>query len=235
MPKRTKSARAGKSSKSKRGGANSTLTAMAKQAIGDIPQSPRCDVITRSTGIPSATSHLIFHQHAPPVKITGSNTSIVSDAITFALNGLEGTGTLTAMFEFYRIRAIRVCIQPQNNAIGVVDPTITKLVELYCTIDYNDSTPPASAAYMREVDNCVILPPGQSLERTFQPKMSAVVKSAAGTDYMSVDPQWLNTGSDDVLHYGLKYLVPQVNVAQASVQTWQIDTEYWLEFSKLTG
>jgi len=235
MPKRTKSARAGRLSKYKRGGANSALTTMAKQAMGDIPRSPYCDVRTSSTGIPSATSHLIFHQHAPPIKITSSNTGIVSDAITFALSGLEGAGTLTSMFEFYRIRAIRVCIQPQNNALGVVDPTLTKLVELYCTIDYNDATPPASAGYMREVDNCVILPPGQSLERTFQPKMSAVVRSAAGTDYMSVDPQWLNTGSDDVLHYGLKYLVPQVNAGQSIVQTWQIDTEYWLEFSKLTG
>lgn len=204
-------------------------------ARGDVPGTPRADIITRSITTPPASSRLMFHQHAPPVLVTASNAAGVAGVTTFALSGLEGAATLQTLFDFYRIRAVKVGIRPQNNAIGVVDPTVTKLVELYHVIDYNDATPLSGAAVAREFDNCVILFPGETLSRTLEPKMSAVVRSAAGTDYMSVAPQWLNTGSDDVLHYGTKYWVPQVNAVQTVVQTWQIDVEYWIEFQKVTG
>jgi len=205
------------------------------QGGGDIPPCLRSDVVTQSVRLPPATSRLTFHQHAPLTTVTASATAGVGGVITFALNGLEGASTLTTLFDFYRIAAIRVGIRPQNNAINVVDPTTTKLVEFYNVIDYNDGTTPGGAAIMREYDNCVVLTPGLSCERTFLPRMAAPVRSAAGTDYMSVVPQWLNTGSDDVLHYGLKYYVPQVAVAQTTLQTWQLDVEYWVEFSNVVG
>ncbi len=219
----------------KKSKSNSGTATVPGPGTGDIPPGPRSDVVTRSVALPRATSRLCFHQHAPPVTVTASNSGVTSGVLTFALSGLDGSGTLTSLFDFYRISAIRVSVRPQNNAIGVVDPTVTRLVEFYNVIDYNDGTAPGTTTSIREYDNCVVLLPGETCERTFQPRMSAPVRSAAGTDYMSVVPQWLNTGSDDVIHYGLKYLVPQVNVAQTILQTWQIDIEYWVEFSKVVG
>jgi len=202
---------------------------------GDIPRAPRSDLSTSSVRLPKATSQLIFHQHAPPVTITASSSGVIAGNVLFTLNSLEGSGTLQTLFDFYRIRGVRATIRPQNIAVGLVDPTVTKLVEFYWVLDYNDNTPLANAATAREYDNCVILYPGETATRTFQPKMSATVRSAAGTDYMSVAPQWLNTSSDDILHYGMKYLVPQVNVGQTVLQTWQLDMEYYIEFSKVVG
>lgn len=202
---------------------------------GDIPRAPKSDLSTSSTRLPKATSQLIFHQHAPPVTITASNVGVVAGNVLFTLNSLEGSATLQTLFDFYRIRGVRATIRPQNIAVGLVDPTVTKLVEFYWVLDYNDNSPLATAAVAREYDNCVILYPGETANRTFQPKMSATVRSAGGTDYMSVNPQWLNTSSDDILHYGMKYLVPQVNAGQAVVQTWQLDIEYYIEFSKVVG
>jgi len=131
--------------------------------------------------------------------------------------------------------AVRVEIRPQNTGINLQVPSTSALVPLYCIIDYNDATPPTTAASMQEVDNCAILSAGESLTRTFQPRMSSIVRSAAGTDYMSVVPQWLNTGSDDVIHYGLKTFIPQVAAAQTAVQTWLVTIEYYIEFSKVSG
>jgi len=223
-----------KNSVNKKGKGNGGPRSRNDRLTGDIPGTPRCDIVTSSTTIPRATSKLMFHQHAPPVLVTAGPVA-VSDSIQFALSSLEGTGTLVSLFDFYRIDTVRVTIRPQNTAVQVTAPTTTKLVEFYSVIDYNDQTPAGSAAYMREYDNCVITFPGESAARIFRPKMSAVVKSAAGTDYMSVEPQWLNTSSDDVLHYGVKYYVPSVLAAQTNVQVWQIDIELWIEFSKVTG
>ena len=203
--------------------------------MGDLPPGQRCDIVTSSVGVPRATSQMVIHQHAPIQTFSTSSSAYATAAFTFSLSGLDGAGTFQQMFEFYKMRAIRVSILPQNNAIGVLDPTVTKLVSLYCILDYNDSTPPSSSASMLEVDNCVVLAPGQSVQRTFRPHMASPVRSAAGTDYMSVEPQWLNTGSDDVLHYGLKLYAPQVLATQSIMQTWTVDIEFWLEFSKITG
>lgn len=203
--------------------------------VGDVPRAPRSDLITRSIALPRPTSRLVFHQHAPPVTIAASPTGDVANVFTFSLNGLNGSGTLQQLFDFYRIMAIRVEIRPQNTGINIQVPSTTALVPLYCTIDYNDATPPATSASMQEVDNCAILSAGESLTRTFQPRMSSVVRSAAGTDYMSVVPQWLNTGSDDVLHFGIKTFVPQVNAAQTAVQSWLVTIEYYIEFSLVSG
>ncbi len=201
---------------------------------GDIPKVPKSDLVTASIKVPRANSRLVFHQQAPPVTVS-SDVTVTAGNILFSLNSLEGTGTLTALFDFYRIMAVRITIRPDNPAIGVVDPSTTRLVEFYSVIDYNDNSLLTSAANAREYDNCMILFPSETGTRTFQPMMSAPVRSASGTDYMSVKPDWLNTSSDDVLHYGLKYFVPSTLDPQTLRQTWHIAIEYWIEFSKVVG
>lgn len=228
-------ARSQKGQKKKRGSSRKTSNGPNVGGPGDIPPAPVSDVSTRSVALPRASSKLVFHQQAPPVTVTASPTGVNASNVLFSLNSLEGSGTLAQLFDFYIIRAVRVTIRPQNVALGIVDPLVTKLVEMYVVIDYNDNSPLTTAAQAREYDNCVILYPAETTVRTFQPKLSAPVRSASGTDYMSLPPQWLNTSSDDVLHYGLKYFVPQVNPTQAALQTWQIGVEYWIEFSKVVG
>lgn len=216
-------------------GRSSGGTTRANKLTGDIPPAIKADITTLSVQPPRATSRLMFHQHAPPVLVTASSTADVAGALTFTLNGIDGSGTLQTLFDLYKIHAIRVSIWPNNTAIGVPDPTVNRLVEFYNVIDYNDSSTPSGAAQIREYDNCVITFPSESAVRTFKPRMSATVRSSSGTDYMSVEPQWLNTSSDDVLHYGFKYFVPQCIAAQVLLQTWRIDIEYWVEFQKVTG
>jgi hypothetical protein len=148
----------------------------------------------------------------------------------FALNGLSGSSTPAALFDMYRIEAVRMTIRPNNNAIGIADPTLVRLCPLYWVIDYNDGVALGSTGTATTYENCAVLSPGESGSRTFQPKMLATVKSAAGTDYMSVAPQWLPCTSDDVLHYGAKVFVPQALAAQTLLQTWQVTFEYWITF-----
>lgn len=124
-------------------------------------------------------------------------------------------------------------VKPQNPAINVVDPASIKLVNMYWVIDYNDAVPPAVASDMTVYENCMILSPGESGQRTFKPKAKVVVDSAAGTDYMSVEPGWMPTTSDDVLHYGAKLLAPVVNGAQTVLQTWTVTIEYYIAFKKV--
>jgi hypothetical protein len=167
---------------------------------------------------------------APLQLLTASASADVNSTFAFSLDGLNGSNVPRDLFDFYKIEAIRMTIRPQNNAIGMLDPTTTKLVPLYWVLDYNDATNLGTAAIAATYENCVVLSPGESGARTFQPRMLGAVKSNAGTDYMSVGPQWLTVASDDVPHYGAKVFIPQVNGSQTFLQTWQVSIEYWMTF-----
>lgn len=201
--------------------------------LTDIPDREKFDFVTQSIPTPVTSQQLVFHQTAPAQILTASNAGPMSTVFTFALNGLAGSSTPAALFDFYRIEGIRMSVKPQNNAISVVDPTVTKLANMYWVIDYNDAVPPSTASDLTVYDNCMILSPGESGQRTFQPRPKVLVNSAAGTDYMSVDPGWMPTTSDDVLHYGAKMLAPVVNGSQAVLQTWTVTLEYYIAFKKV--
>jgi len=201
--------------------------------MSDIPAAEKFDFVTRSVPTPLTSNLMTFHQYAPAQILTASNVGPTSTVFTFALNGLAGSSTPATLFDFYRIDAVRMSVKPQNNAISVVDPTVTKLVNMYWVLDYNDANVPALPSDMTTYETCMILAPGESGQRTFRPKIKVVVNSAAGTDYMSAEPGWLPTTSDDVLHYGAKLLAPVVNGAQAVLQTWTVTLEYYISFKKV--
>ncbi len=200
----------------------------------DIPTPERFDYVTRSVPTPVPTNQLLFRQLAPVEIVTASTAAPVSLAYAFALNGLAGSSTPAALFDFYKIEAVRMSVKPQNNAISVQDPSVTKLANLYWVLDYNDVVPPTVASDMTVYDNCMVLAPGESGQRTFRPKPKVVVNSAGGTDYMSVEPGWMPTTSDDVLHFGSKLFSPVVNGGQLDKQVWTVTFEYYIAFKKVT-
>ncbi len=208
-------------------------TSNARKKLSDIPSGEVFDFVTQSVPTPLTSKQLVFHQYAPVEIITASNAGATANAYTFALNGLAGSSTPAALFDMYRIEAIRMSIKPQNLATQVVDPTVTKLVNLYWVLDYNDAVVPTVPSDMTTYENCMVLSPGESGQRTFRPKPKVVVNSASGTDYMTVEPQWFPCTSDDVLHFGAKILAPVVNGGQAVLQTWTATFEFYIAFKNV--
>lgn len=201
---------------------------------GDVPKRQPVDQSTSSVAPPRATGQITFRQLAPLATLSVAAGVAGASTITFALNGINGASTLATLFDLYRIDAIRMTIRPNNNAIGMVDPSSTYLVPLYWVIDYNDATALATANQALEYDNCMIVTPGESGERTFRPMYSLPAKSAAGTDYISRSGDWLACSSDDILHYGCKFYIPAGSGAQTFLQTWTVEVEYFLTFRQVS-
>jgi len=201
---------------------------------GDVPRRQPVDQTTVSIKAPTPTGSLCYRQIAPVQTFQVSAGAASAPVITFALNGITGAGTLASTFDLYRIEAIRMTIRPNNNAIGLVDPTVTLSVPLYWVIDYTDSVPLPSAATATEYDNCMVVSPGESAERTFRPMYSLVAKSSAGTDYISRTGDWLDTSSDDILHYGCKFYIPAGAAVQTFLQTWTVEIAYFLTFRQVS-
>lgn len=201
---------------------------------GDVPRRQAVTYSTSSTSPPPPTGTLVYRQLAPIQTYSVVGGAATAPVLTFALSGVNGSSTLISLFDLYKIDAIRVRVRPNNNAIGMADPTVTALVPLYWVIDYNDSVALASAAAALEYDNCMVLSPGESGSRIFCPMYNLIAKSGAGTDYISRRGDWLDTSSEDILHYGCKFYIPNGTALQTFLQTWTVEVEYHFTFRQIS-
>jgi hypothetical protein len=161
--------------------------------------------------------------------ITASPTTNLNPTYYFSLNNAAvGTG----FYDQYKIEAIRFNIRPNQNAIGLTTNSTTTTTDIYCVIDYDDSTPLASLQAAEAYSNCVVLPPGNSLSRTFKPRMSVAAYNGAFTGNANVSPQWIDAASNDVRHYGIKLYIPSVTAAQTQLQSWNVIIEFFFALRK---
>lgn len=209
-------------------------TSQSLGLVGDVPKRQAVDYRTASVVPPQPSGQLTFRQVAPLQTFQVAAGATSAPVVNFALNGVAGAGTLNALFDLYKIDAVRLSIRPNNTAIGLENPAINQLVPFYWVIDYNDSTPLGSAGAATEYDNCMVLSPGESGERTFCPMYKLNAQSAAGTDYICRKGDWLNTASDDIFHYGCKFFIPAGFAGQTFLQTWQLEIEYFFTFRQLS-
>jgi hypothetical protein len=211
---------------------NAALSNDGPDPEGDIPRRRRVTFSTVSCPLPRTTQQVTFRQIAEN-GLSVSNSANTSNTYLFKLNNLDQSGTFQTLFDQYRIDAVRVSIIPQNNAINLVTNTSTSLQELYCVIDYDDATALASAAAARQYDNLIVLAPGESCERLFQPHMAIAAYSGAFTSYTNVAPMWIDIANDAVEHYGIKIWIPQATAAQTLLQSWNLQYEYFVSFRQI--
>jgi len=208
---------------------NKRSTRKAKtHAGGDIPPPAMHTYKTVSCPLPRVTETCIVRALANAT-LTAQATANTAASYSFSLsNANVGAG----FWDQYKIEAIRFVIQPQNNAIGLVTNSTTTLTPLYCVIDYDDVTNLTSAAQAQSYSNCISLGPGESLERTFEPRLAMAAYSGAFTSYANMPPQWIDAASTGVNHYGVKVFIPGVTAAQTLLQSWDVVVEYFIRFRK---
>jgi len=168
-------------------------------------------------------------------EVSATPTTNTTAQFVFQLSNLDGYTNFTSLFDQYLLQAVRVSIVPNNNAIGLQTNTTTNLVPLYCVLDYDDNTALASIAAAREYDNCIICEPGESLIRTFSPRIATAAYSGAFTSFANMGPQWIDAASTSVAHYGMKIFIPGVATSQTQTQTWDVQFEYFFSFRSLRG
>jgi len=194
-------------------------------AGGDIPVRPKRTYETVSAPFPRATDTVRIHSTAAAT-ITATPTTPITTTYNFNLSASNATA---GNFDQYRLMAVRFSIVPNNNAIGLVTNSSTGLVPVYCVIDYDDTNALASASAAEGYNNCIVLNPGESLSRTFRPRMALAAYSGAFASYANVEPLWIDASSNGVQHYGIKLYIPGVLAAQTLLQSWNIIVEYCWE------
>jgi len=158
---------------------------------------------------------------------------VVNAVYYFQFGYLDNYAAFASVFDQYRIDAVRVTCKPQNNAVGLVTNSTTSLVPLYCVIDYDNVSNLSTVGAARQYANCIVLEPGESFIRTFQPRAALAGYTGAFGGYANVSPPWIDCASSTVQHYGLKFLIPGATAAQTLLQSWDITFEYYMSFKSV--
>lgn len=147
--------------------------------------------------------------------VTTTNTGITSKAYNIALSSLPNYTEFTALFDQYKITGAKIMIVPTINSINLpavqTAATTANVGSGYLVTDYDDASPLASVADALQYENLRIfnLATDKVIKRYIVPHMAVAAYSGAFTSYANKYPQWIDSNSPGVQHYGFKVIFDQ--------------------------
>lgn len=160
-----------------------------------------------------ANKTYMFKRHVDLGTVALSNAATVSGGLRFQLDQVPGYTEFTAMFDMYRIAAVKVtCLQNADN-IQVQATVPYAVVRWVSVVDYNSSGTFATLNDAREFQNAKIsqFPTQYPKSRYFKPKMVTVVEDSSTSVIAGGNKRgWLNSNVVNIPHYGYRYFFEQL-------------------------
>lgn len=144
--------------------------------------------------------------------ISSSSVSGVAGALTYRLSDIPGASEFTSLFDQYRIKTVEVHFIPDTNMAFLSSAQDTMARSLLFTVpDYDDSAAPTLAS-MLEREGTQFVPCRQMHKRKFTPRCQSAAWQLGGANGVMIAPsgQWIDCGTPDVYHYGLKYFLEAI-------------------------
>jgi hypothetical protein len=148
-----------------------------------------------------------FWQTITGPQLNSSASLEIDGAITTALSSFGNLTPFVSLFDAYRILQITVRFFP-----AATPPSSGSEGPLYTAIDYDDATTTPLSSLL-EYDTLTIVQPGVFFERVYQPRVADALYSGAFTSFGQRKSPWVDVASAGVIHYGLKYAIPNGTIA----------------------
>lgn len=157
--------------------------------------------------------------------LTISNITGTGAAYNFSLSDLPNYTEFTALYDSYKINAVKITFRPQQTqsiSIGAVNnPNASS--RFMSAIDYNDGTAPTSMDEIRQYQSCkvtgILKPHSRYI---FKPKILT-------TDSFSMSP-WLSTSVPNTNYFGLKLWVEPMDSTSTTSMDYTVECKYYLSF-----
>lgn len=198
--------------------------------------------------LPGSNSTVHFHKRVTSetsIQVTSSDVSSGLDYkqqnLVFKLSDVPGNTELTAVYDQYRIKYVKVQFTPRtvqvNTNTGVAG--IIQNLKLLHAIDY-DSNSSLTPADLRQYATCKEINYGdhrnKNLTVFFTPTSLMRGYESTSSDFFSPRPwTWMDCNDNGTLHYGLMIILTQYgnSLTFASTQVgsgYDISVTYYLEF-----
>lgn len=158
-------------------------------------------------------------------------------ALQFMLSHVSNVSEITNLFDNYRIRGVKVTVTPGFNSAEVV--TTMNIPTMHYAIDTDDAAVPSTRIAVQENSTCRSRRLDSPFSIYIKPRAQNVIAAAAGSVAGGMLPagQWIDTASQSIPHYGLKFWIdefPTAATAGANKAIIKFTVTYYLECKNVT-
>lgn len=149
----------------------------------------------------------------------------------FRLDAVSGYQDFTALYDLYKIRAVKVSFIPMVNVTMATESGYASLI--YSTYDFNGESSNPTKDQIREYQYCKWSPYGKIHKRYFFPRTTEWIygSSTVSGSSTKVGPQnWISTASPDIPYHGLIVNVSNVPSIPENEPIFKIEVKYYLSF-----
>jgi len=156
--------------------------------------------------------------------VAGSN---VFGALNFNLAAVPGASEFTALFDMYKISAVKVMFMPRGNSAEV--GTNNNNGKMFTVLDYDDDTVPGAIDTLMQYEGLKTTSLTQDHTRYLKPKFARSIYQSAVTTAYGVGSGWIDCDSSPVPHYGVKYALQ----GTAGANIIDLKVTYYLKFKNV--
>lgn len=173
--------------------------------------------------------------------MTGTGTPVFTEGINnpttdqsyrfyFRLSAVAGYKDFTALYDLYKIRAVKVSFIPMANISTSTESGYASLI--YSTYDFNGESSNPTKDEIREYQYCKWSPYNKIHKRYFFPRTTEFISGTTGSGLSTkVGPQnWLSTNNPDISYHGLLVNVSNVSSVDVDDPIYKIEVKYYLSF-----
>jgi len=135
-----------------------------------------------------------------PAAFSTSTIASTFGASSFNLGQFNGTAAYTGLFDQYRFDLFEVWFEPQSNYLST-----TNVGTLTTAIDIDDANVPTTIQEVADKQNSLTTSGSAAHYHRWQPHMATAVYSGAFTSFANEPAGWIDSASNTVQHYGIKY------------------------------
>lgn len=171
-----------------------------------------------------------FKRMAYKTTITGDVTRTAKGSMTFQLADLPGNADFTNLFDYYKITGVKLKFQLSLDPSAATYQNSLRPRMFYC-VDNDDAANPFDTDELRQRGKTRewLLNPNKPLSIFLRPKyLNLVSYQTIQNGYQIAAQKWLDLGIPAVPHYGLKYVIENLN--NEIGQTVLVDATYYLAF-----
>jgi len=165
----------------------------------------------------------LLSQSGSTVEYINNPATDSSYSFYFRLSAVTGYQDFTALYDQYKIRAVKVSFIPVVNVTTATQSGYASLI--YSTYDFNSQSGAPTRDQIREYQYCKWSPYGKIHKRYFFPRPLEILEG------VKVGPQnWMSTANPDVYYYGLFVNVANVPSIDADEPIYRVEVKYYLSF-----
>lgn len=170
----------------------------------------------------------LFKRHCDFGELTIANNVDTLQAYNFSLQDVPDFDEFTALYDCYKINAIKIMFIPQQTqsvSIGNINnPNASS--RFFSAIDYNDDSP-VTIQEIRQYQSCKMTPILRTHKRYFKPRIQD-----RGATYTPGRP-WINTSSPDQNYFGLKVAVEPMDSTNTLEMKYTVEVKFYMSFKSV--